>query len=176
MLQPTVDLPDGFNRMIPSKLFPGGSLGHLCFCHPYVCPAVWGCILRGIGSGTDCNSMFRVSGVHCVLPLALSGTHFTHSHTRPGSSSEQGSHRACIPHVLEVGLGTAYYFVLWYLFEYRCHGLSVYPFWVCTGQSSHSARASAEWQSSAVTPQFNLSFSFVSRFSKHLIEFIAIDS
>ena len=27
----------------------------------------------------------------------------------------------------------------------------------------------------AVTPQFNLSFSFVSRFSKHLIEFIAIE-
>ena len=88
---------------------------------------------------------------------------------------------------------------------------------MCTGQSSHSERASAEWQSSggshasdilhvlmgvsvakliiynivllfichnkrssssssAVAPQFNLSFSFVSRFSKHLIEFIAIDS
>ena len=58
----------------------------------------------------------------------------------------------------------------------RCHRLSVYPVWVCTGQSSHSDRASAEWQSSAVTPQFNPSFSFVSRFSKHLIEFIAIDS
>ena len=58
----------------------------------------------------------------------------------------------------------------------RCHGLSVYPVWVCTGQSSHSERASAEWQSSAVTPQFNPSFSFVSRFSKHLIEFIAIYS
>ena len=56
------------------------------------------------------------------------------------------------------------------------HGLSVYPVWVCTGQSSHSERASAESQSSAVTPQFNLSFSFVYRFSKHLIEFIAIDS
>ena len=37
-------------------------------------------------------------------------------------------------------------------------------------------RASAEWQSSAVNPQFNLSVSFVSRFSKHFIEFIAIDS
>ena len=46
---------------------------------------------------------------------------------------------------------------------------------MCTGQSSHPERASAESQSSAVTPQFNLSFSFVDRFSKHLIEFIAID-
>ena len=35
---------------------------------------------------------------------------------------------------------------------FRFHGLSVYPVWVCTGQSSHSERASAEWQSSAVTP------------------------
>ena len=25
-----------------------------------------------------------------------------------------------------------------------CHGLSVYPVWVCIGQSSHSERASAE--------------------------------
>ena len=51
----------------------------------------------------------------------------------------------------------------------RCHGLSVNPVWVCTGQSSHTERASAEWQSSAGTPQFNPSFSFVPRFSKHLI-------
>ena len=57
----------------------------------------------------------------------------------------------------------------------RCHGLSVYPVYVCIGQSSHSERA-AEWQSSAVTPKFNLSFSFVSRFSKHLIYLIAVDS
>ena len=58
----------------------------------------------------------------------------------------------------------------------RCHGLSVYPVCVYTGQSSHSERASAEWQSSAVTPQFDPSFSFVSRFAKHLIAFIDIES
>ena len=46
---------------------------------------------------------------------------------------------------------------------------------VCTGQSSDSERASAEWQSAAVTPQFNVSFS-LSRISKHLVEFIAIES
>ena len=44
-----------------------------------------------------------------------------------------------------------------------------------SGQSSHSERASAEWQISAVTHS-SISFSFVSRFSKHSIEFIAIDS
>ena len=47
---------------------------------------------------------------------------------------------------------------------------------VCTGQSSDSERASAEWQSTGVTPQFNVSLSLVSRVSKHLIEFIAIES
>ena len=47
---------------------------------------------------------------------------------------------------------------------------------VCAGQSSDSERASAEWQSAGVTPQVNLSFSFVSRFSKYLIECIAIYS
>ena len=43
---------------------------------------------------------------------------------------------------------------------------------VCTGQSSDSERESAEWQSAAVTLQFNVSFLLVSRVSKHLIEFI----
>ena len=43
---------------------------------------------------------------------------------------------------------------------------------VCTGQSSHSERARDQWQCAAVTPHVNLSFSFVSRISKHLIEFI----
>ena len=33
----------------------------------------------------------------------------------------------------------------------------------------------SEFLRAAVTPQFNLSFSFVSRVSKHLIEFIAIE-
>ena len=47
---------------------------------------------------------------------------------------------------------------------------------VCTGQSSDSERASAEYQSAAVTPQFKESFSLVSRVSKHLIEFIAVES
>ena len=47
---------------------------------------------------------------------------------------------------------------------------------VCTGQSSDSERARDQWQCVAVTPQVNLSFSFVSCVSKHLIEFIAIDS
>ena len=58
----------------------------------------------------------------------------------------------------------------------RCHGLSLPMNRVCTGQSSDSERASAEWQSAAVTPQFNTSCSLVSRVSKHLIEFIAIYS
>ena len=58
----------------------------------------------------------------------------------------------------------------------RCHELSLYLNRVCTDQSLASERASAEWQSAVVTPQFNLSFSFVSRVSKHLIECIAIKS
>ena len=45
---------------------------------------------------------------------------------------------------------------------------------VCTGQSSDSERASAEWKSAAVTTQFDVSFSLVYRVSKHLIEFIDI--
>ena len=60
--------------------------------------------------------------------------------------------------------------------HYRCHELSLYLNRVCTGQSSDSERASAEWQSAAVTPQFNVHFSFGSRIAKHLIEFIAIES
>ena len=47
---------------------------------------------------------------------------------------------------------------------------------VCTGQSSDSERARDQWQCAAVTPQVNLSFSFVSCISKHLIECIAIES
>ena len=43
-------------------------------------------------------------------------------------------------------------------------------------QSSESERGSAEWQCAALTPQFNVSFSLVSRVSKHLIAFIAIES
>ena len=58
----------------------------------------------------------------------------------------------------------------------RCHGLSLPMNRVCTGQSSDSERASAELKSPAVTPQFNMSFSLVSRVSKHLIECIATDS
>ena len=42
--------------------------------------------------------------------------------------------------------------------------------------ASESERARDQWQCAAVTPQVNLSFSFVSRVSKHLIEFIAIGS
>ena len=38
-----------------------------------------------------------------------------------------------------------------------------------TGQSSDSERARDQWQSAAATPQVNLSFSFVSYVSKHLI-------
>ena len=45
-----------------------------------------------------------------------------------------------------------------------------------TGQSSDSERALDQWQCAAVTPQVNLSFSLVSWVSKHLIEFIAIES
>ena len=56
--------------------------------------------------------------------------------------------------------------------SYRCHELSLYMNRVCTGQSSDSERARDQWQSAAVTPQVNLSFSFMSRVSKHLIELI----
>ena len=60
---------------------------------------------------------------------------------------------------------------------FRCHGLSLPMNRVCSGQSSDSERASAEWQSACVTPQSNVtvSFSLVSRVSIHLIEFIAIE-
>ena len=44
----------------------------------------------------------------------------------------------------------------------RCHELSLPLNWVCTGQSSDSERARDQWQCAAVTPQVNLSFSFVS--------------
>ena len=47
---------------------------------------------------------------------------------------------------------------------------------VCTGQSSDPERARDEWQSAAVTPQVDMSFSLVSRVSKHLTEFLAIES
>ena len=59
---------------------------------------------------------------------------------------------------------------------YRCHELSLPLNRVCTGQSSDSERARDQWQCVAVTPRVNLSFSFVSCTSKHLIECIAIDS
>ena len=39
-----------------------------------------------------------------------------------------------------------------------------------------SERAYDQSQSGAVTPPVNLSFSFLSRVSRHLIDFIAIDS
>ena len=58
----------------------------------------------------------------------------------------------------------------------RCHELSLPLNRVCTGQSSDSKRARDQWQCAAVTPQVNLSFSFVSCVSKHLIECIAIES
>ena len=45
-----------------------------------------------------------------------------------------------------------------------------------TGQSSDPDRALDQWQCAAVTPQVNLSFSLVSCVSKHLIEFIAVES
>ena len=60
--------------------------------------------------------------------------------------------------------------------RYRCHESSLYLNRVCTDQSSDSERASAELQSAAVNPQVNLSFSYVSRDSKHLIECIATES
>ena len=47
---------------------------------------------------------------------------------------------------------------------------------VYTGQSSDSERASADRQSDVLTPQFDVGFSFVSRVTKHLIEFIAIEN
>ena len=58
----------------------------------------------------------------------------------------------------------------------QCHELSLHLNRACTGQSSDSERESAELQSSTVTPQFNLSFSFVSRVSKYVIACIAIQS
>ena len=52
----------------------------------------------------------------------------------------------------------------------RGHELSLQANRVCTGQSSDSEHARGDhWQCSAVTPQVNLSFSFVSRISEHLI-------
>ena len=45
-----------------------------------------------------------------------------------------------------------------------------------TGQSSDSERARDQWQCAAVTPQVNLSFSFVSCISIHVIECNAIES
>ena len=62
---------------------------------------------------------------------------------------------------------------------YRCHELSLPLNRVCilaSGQSSDSERARDQWQCATVTPQVNLSFSFVSCVSKHLIECIAIES
>ena len=56
----------------------------------------------------------------------------------------------------------------------RCHELSLPLNRVCTGQSSDSEHARDQWQCAAVTPQVNLSFSFVSYISKHLIECVAI--
>ena len=58
----------------------------------------------------------------------------------------------------------------------RCHELNLPLNRVCTGQSSDSERALDQWQCADVAPQVNLSFSFVSRVSKHLIECIAIES
>ena len=58
----------------------------------------------------------------------------------------------------------------------RCHELSLPLNRVCTSQSSDSEHARDQWQCAAVTPQVNLSFSFVSCISKHLIECIAIES
>ena len=45
---------------------------------------------------------------------------------------------------------------------------------VCSCPSLDSERARDQWQCADVTPQVNLSFSFVSCVSKHFIEFIAI--
>ena len=47
---------------------------------------------------------------------------------------------------------------------------------VCNCPSLDSERARDQWQCADVTQQVNLSFSFVSCVSKHLIEFIAIES
>ena len=59
---------------------------------------------------------------------------------------------------------------------HRCHELSLPLNRVCTGQSSDSERARDQWQCAAVTLQVNVSFSFLSCISKHLIECIAIES
>ena len=45
----------------------------------------------------------------------------------------------------------------------------------CVLRGARSERARDQWQCAAVTPRVNLSYSFVSCVSKHLIEFIAID-
>ena len=67
-------------------------------------------------------------------------------------------------------------FVSYNINMFRCHELSLPLNRVCAGQSSDLERARDQWQCSAVTPQVNLSFSFVSCISKHLIECIAIES
>ena len=60
--------------------------------------------------------------------------------------------------------------------EARCHELSLPLNRVGTGQSSDSERVRDQWQCAAVTSQVNLSFSFVSCISKHLIECIVIET
>ena len=56
----------------------------------------------------------------------------------------------------------------------RYHKLSLCLNRICTGQSSDSERARDQWRCAAVNPQVNLSFSFVSRVSKHVTECIAV--
>ena len=58
----------------------------------------------------------------------------------------------------------------------QCHELSLQMNSVCAGQSSDSERACDQWQCAAVTLQVNLSFSFVSRVSTHLIECIVVSA
>ena len=48
--------------------------------------------------------------------------------------------------------------------------------YLSTGQSAGCIGVGTQYQSAAVTPLFNLSFSFLSRIPRHLIYFIAIDS
>ena len=59
-------------------------------------------------------------------------------------------------------------------FEFTWIDLAVTSLLANQPVASESVRARDQWELAAMTPRVNLSFSFVSRVSKHLIEFIVM--
>ncbi len=59
-------------------------------------------------------------------------------------------------------------------FEFTLIDLAVTSLLANQPVASESVRARDQWELAAMTPRVNLSFSFVSRVSKHLIEFIVM--